>query len=65
MDCSLPGFSVHGILQAVVLEWIAISFSTIALLGVPKGLEFQILSLTFHLPFLFFKVGIILVPMGW
>ena len=27
MDCSLPGSSVHGILQAVVLEWIAISFS--------------------------------------
>ena len=27
MDCSLPGSSVHGILQAIVLEWIAISFS--------------------------------------
>ena len=27
MDCSLPGFSVHGILQARILEWIAISFS--------------------------------------
>ena len=27
MDCSLPGFSVHEIFQAVVLEWIAISFS--------------------------------------
>ena len=27
MDCSLPGFSVHGIFQAIVLEWIAISFS--------------------------------------
>ena len=27
MDCSLPGFSVHWILQAIVLEWIAISFS--------------------------------------
>ena len=26
MDCSLPGSSVHGILQAV-LEWAAISFS--------------------------------------
>ena len=26
-DCSLPGFSVHGIFQAIVLEWIAISFS--------------------------------------
>ena len=27
MDCSLPGFSVHGILQAKTLEWVAISFS--------------------------------------
>ena len=24
MDCSLPGFSVHEIFQARVLEWIAI-----------------------------------------
>ena len=27
MDCSLPGSSIHGIFQARVLEWIAISFS--------------------------------------
>ena len=27
MDCSLPGSSAHGILQARILEWIAISFS--------------------------------------
>ena len=27
MDYSLPGFSLHGILQARVLEWVAISFS--------------------------------------
>ena len=27
MDCSLPGSSVHGILQARTLEWVAISFS--------------------------------------
>ena len=26
-DCSLPGFSVHGILQVGTLEWVAISFS--------------------------------------
>ena len=24
MDCSLPGSSVHGIFQAMVLEWIAL-----------------------------------------
>ena len=28
IDCSPPGFSVHGILQARILEWIAISLST-------------------------------------
>ena len=27
MDCSLPGSSVHGIFQARILEWVAISFS--------------------------------------
>ena len=27
VDCSLPGSSVYGILQARVLEWVAISFS--------------------------------------
>ena len=27
MDYSLPGFSVHGIFQARILEWVAISFS--------------------------------------
>ena len=27
MDCNLPGSSVHGILQARLLEWVAIPFS--------------------------------------
>ena len=27
MDCSLPGSSVRGVLQARALEWVAISFS--------------------------------------
>ena len=27
MDCGLPGSSVHGILQARILEWVAIPFS--------------------------------------
>ena len=26
-DCSLPGSSIHGIFQARVLQWVAISFS--------------------------------------
>ena len=36
MDCSLPVFSVHGIFQARVLEWVAIAFSKT--LGFPKYL---------------------------
>ena len=27
MDCRLPGSSVHGILQAIILEWVAMPFS--------------------------------------
>ena len=27
MDCSPPGFSVLEILQAIILEWVAIPFS--------------------------------------
>ena len=27
MDCRLPDFSIHGIVQAEVLEWGAIAFS--------------------------------------
>ena len=33
MDCSLPGSSVHGILQARVLVWGAIAFSENRLAG--------------------------------
>ena len=27
VDCSLPGFSIHGTFPARVLEWVAIAFS--------------------------------------
>ena len=37
MDCSLPGSCIHGILQARVLEWVAIFFSRI---GVSSSLNF-------------------------
>ena len=33
VDCSLPGFSIHGIFQARVLEWGAIAFSIMELYG--------------------------------
>jgi len=36
MDCSLPGSSIHGILQARVLEWVAIAFSDLFLGAWPK-----------------------------
>ena len=39
MDCSLPGFSVHGIFQARVLEWDAIAFSGEALAQWIKNLS--------------------------
>ena len=29
MDCSAPGSSVHGLLQARILKWVATSFSRI------------------------------------
>ena len=32
MDCILPGSSVHGLFQARILEWIAISFSCVYLI---------------------------------
>ena len=34
MDRSPPGSSVYGILQARILEWVAISFSIIPLLTI-------------------------------
>ena len=37
MDCSPPGFSVHGIFQARVLEWGAIAFSTSSSLDTDKS----------------------------
>ena len=30
MDYTLPGSSVHGILQAQILEWVAIPFSKVS-----------------------------------
>ena len=33
MDCSLPGFSVQGILQARILEWVAMSAEELILLN--------------------------------
>ena len=35
MDCSPPGSSIHGIFQARVLEWVAVSFSGLLHLVLP------------------------------
>ena len=39
MDCNLLGFSVHGILQARILEWIALQFSDCSWLDLGKVVE--------------------------
>ena len=47
MDCSLPGFSVHGLFQARVLEWVAIAFSkehSEAYVRFWNGVHFYIIS---------------------
>ena len=36
MNCSLSDFSVHGIFQARVLEWVAVAFSDSKMLGGAK-----------------------------
>ena len=36
MDYRLPGSSTHGISQARILEWVAISYSRIYLIGFPR-----------------------------
>ena len=39
MDCSPPGSSVHRILQARILEWVATSFSKIKTAAAAKSLQ--------------------------
>ena len=38
MDCSLPGSSIHGIFQATVLVWVAVTFSDDYLYQMSNGL---------------------------
>ena len=58
MDCSLPGFSVHGIFQARVLEWGAIAFSTFdvsRVLRSPRTVKFSSISpfMVVHICFMY------------
>ena len=49
MDCSLPGSSLHGILQATIPEWVAISFSRGSLGSRDRIQVSHIASRHFHL----------------
>ena len=44
MDCSLPGSSIHGILQARILEWVAIPFSK----GSPTKIQTHLIVMHGH-----------------
>ena len=52
MDCSPPGSSVHGILQATMLEWVAIPFSSVVFptQGLNLGLLHCLRSFTVRAP---------------
>ena len=36
VDCNPPGSSIHGILQARILEWVAVSSSSSSLSGITR-----------------------------
>ena len=42
MDCRLPGSSIHGIFQARILEWVAISF--LSWWAMPSSVQFSSVS---------------------
>ena len=41
MDCSLPGFSVHGIFQARILEWVATPYGLLHCTQIPYHMSHQ------------------------
>ena len=49
MDCSPPGSSAHGILQARVLKWVAIAFSNHQLLESTKPMSIELMMPSNHL----------------
>ena len=52
LDCSLPGSSVHGVFQARILEWVAISTSMGVLVFLTQGSNFPVVSHAGPRPFL-------------
>ena len=71
MDCSPPGSSVHGILQAKILEWVAIPFSRvsswcrdqtyISYISALAG-EFFTTSATWEAPIMYFRANLTNIP---
>ena len=55
MDCSLPGSSVHGIFQARILQWVAISSSRGSSLNLCRGNKTQTIPFSVKLRTTFFK----------
>ena len=53
MDCSLPGSSIHGILQVRILEWVAIAFSGTCIRLLLVQQVFCVFSLFFLILFYF------------
>ena len=50
MDCSPPGSSVHGSLQARILEWVAVPFFTTSLYIYPfLTIQFSLSCLSMYL----------------
>ena len=56
MDCSLPGSSVHGILQARVLDWGAIAFSMMNLDRVLKSRDITLPTKVSTVKAMFFPI---------
>ena len=62
-DCSLPGSSIHGLLQARILECIAIPFSTSLLCHVPNSSLFKLRISTILLEGLEWRPSLLLPPL--
>ena len=62
MDHSLPGSSVHGILQAKILEWVAISSSRGS--SRPRGQALSLMSPALAGGVVFFFFFLSLAPPG-
>ena len=62
VDCSLPGFSVHGVLQAGILECIAISVSKYCRPTAAYSLMDYVVTWTFQLCIWFIHTGTLKLP---